>query len=169
MKTNGIMEVAISGTSLQITVRDVPGTLVFDTTLASPECAAIAVMHGWKQRIADAAAIARDTKTGASATPEEKHEAMRALIEHYESGTTEWSRVASAGPKGGILFKALCRMYADQTPKQVREFLDGISKREQAALRAVPNVKAVIEAIEAEDVEAGPKVDTAALLAKLGA
>lgn len=59
-----------------------------------------ATLHGMKQRISDKAAIPRNTTTGLSATPAEKFEAMRALAEHYSSGTDQWELRGKAGPRG---------------------------------------------------------------------
>lgn len=42
--------------------------------------------HGITQRISDRAAIGRDSTTGQSATPAEKHAAMQSLVTHYEGG-----------------------------------------------------------------------------------
>lgn len=59
-----------------------------------------ATLHGIKQRISDKAAIPRNTDTGLSATPQQKFEAMRALAEHYGTGTDQWDmRSAGGGAK----------------------------------------------------------------------
>jgi len=49
-----------------------------------------ATLHGLKQRISDKAAIPRDTATGLSATPQQKFDAMKALADHYMTGTDQW-------------------------------------------------------------------------------
>lgn len=127
-----------------------------------------AAIHGMIQRISDAAAISRDPKTGRPATPEEKLEAMRRLVEHYESGAAEWSRVReSAGPRGGFLFEALCRMYPAKPPADIRAYLDGLSDKQQSALREDDAVGPVISAIKAERNAGQPKPDTKAMLAGL--
>lgn len=54
-----------------------------------------AAIHGLVQRVSDAAAMARDSKTGASATPQQKFEAMKRLVEHYMTGSEEWSPARS--------------------------------------------------------------------------
>lgn len=144
------------------------GDLTFNFRKVHTDLRLTAEGHGWIQRISDAAAISRDAETGTAATPAEKLAAMERLVEHYESGTAEWSRVAEAGPRGGILFKALCRMFAGQkSAEEVRTWLDARTKVEQAALRASEKVRKIIAEIEAEAVTAAPKVDTEALLANL--
>lgn len=124
-------------------------------------------------RIVDAAAVSRTKKDGTLRTKEEmiavKHARMADLIAHYETGTAEWSRVAaSSGPAGGYLFEALCEMYAGkQEPKQIREFLDGLSGKEQAALREDDEVAPIIARVKAKKAEGQPKVDTKGILGKL--
>jgi hypothetical protein len=128
-----------------------------------------AAIHGMIQRISDAAAISRDPETGKPATPAEKLAAMSALVEHYHSGTSEWSRVGvGGGPKGGFLFEALVRMYPAKTAEDIRTWLDGQSKSAQAALRANPKVAAIISTIRDERL-VGTDVDTEALLAEIAA
>lgn len=142
------------------------GAITLDMDRLSADVVQRAAIHGMIQRISDAAAISRDEETGLPATPEEKLEAMSRLVAHYESGTSEWSRVAEAGPKGGVLFKALCEMFPDRDAKSIREWLDELSKKEQTALRADPKVKAIIDRMQAE-VGKSASVDTSALLAQI--
>lgn len=124
-----------------------------------------AAIHGFIQRISDAAAIGRNPDNGQAASPADKLEAMSRLIEHYESGTPDWSRVREAGPKGGYLFEALCRLYAiSKTPEQIRAYLDGLTDKQQAALREDDTVAPVIAEIKKEKAKDAPKMDTKALL-----
>lgn len=90
-----------TGEGLRFTV---PGEGSFEVRLADLSQAVRdrATLHGIKQRISDKAAIPRDTTTGASATPEQKFAAMRALAEHYSSGTENWElRGAGSGQRDG--------------------------------------------------------------------
>lgn len=75
------------------------GSLTFDFTQASEANRAHAEVHGWVQRISDAAAMGRDEETGKPATPAEKLARMRSRVEHYESGSPDW-RIAGAGGGG---------------------------------------------------------------------
>ena len=144
------------------------GFVDFDTTKVHVDVAVRAAQHGFIQRISDAAAISRDPETGRPATAEEKMAKMAALIAHYETGTAEWSRVQAGGPKGGLLFDALCRLYGHQkAPSDIRTWLDGLSDKEQAALREDATIAPVIAAIKAERAKDQPKMDTASLLADL--
>lgn len=150
------------------------GTLRLPVSALSEAVTARAVLHGMEQRIRDAGAVPRADKDG-NIIPAEEHarmkwERMSRLVEHYLTGTADWSiaPAGDTGPKGGILFKALCRMDTGKTPEQLREWLSARSKKEQAALRNDPKVRAIIAEIEAETV-ADSAVDTQGLLAQIGA
>lgn len=144
------------------------GSITFDPAKAHPANTAYAAFHGWKQRFVDAAAMSRDTETGKPASPQEKYEAIEALVEHYESGTEKWTRQAEAGPRGGYLFEALCRVYGHKkAPTEIREWLNGLNEKQQAALREDDSIAPVIAAIKAEKRKDQPQVDTKSLLAGL--
>ena len=67
------------------------GEFAFDPDKASAENRARAMMYGFKQRIADGAALSRDTETGKAATPEEKMAEARKIADHYMTGSTDWA------------------------------------------------------------------------------
>lgn len=130
------------------------GTFALDMAKISDTVRDRAAVHGMVQRISDAAALSRTDKEGniipAAELAQAKYEAMIALRDHYESGTAEWSRVATAGPKGGYLFEALCRVYGHKlAPSDIRAWLDGLSDAEQAALRDDDTIAPVIREIKA--------------------
>ena len=50
-----------------------------------------AMVHGFSQRIMDKAAISRNPATGKAASPADKFAAMRGLVDHYMSGSGDWS------------------------------------------------------------------------------
>lgn len=100
-KENSIITVEASGTILTLTVLGA-GKIAFDAKKASPANRAFAEMHGWKQRLSDAAALPRDKVTGKSATPEEKLAAIKARVEHYESGSTEWNMARAGGRPASV-------------------------------------------------------------------
>ncbi len=85
------------------------GELILDLRQVTESNKAHAALWGFVQRITDAAAKSRNTETGASATPEEKHEAKRKLVDHYMSGSGEWSpaRSGSVGETGGLTLRAV--------------------------------------------------------------
>lgn len=122
-----------------------------------------AMAHGFKQKYVDAAAL------GAEATLAEKHEAIMALVNHHREGGA-WNRVGGAGDGtfgDGLLVKAIQQAFGldrDTARAQVK----GWDKKTQAAMRNVPEIKAEIDKIKAEDYKrkAGT-VDTSAALAAL--
>lgn len=63
--------------------------IVFHADLASDECRAYAVLHGFTQRLGDAMAQSAGT------TIAEKLDAARDLVTHYESGAKEWNLKAT--------------------------------------------------------------------------
>jgi hypothetical protein len=67
------------------------------------------------------------------------------------------------------LFRALCILYTTKTPEAIREFLSKKSKVEQAALRATPKIKAIIDDLKLADAENGDDdgLDTDAMLDEL--
>lgn len=149
------------------------GDVVLDMAKLSSPVLQRAALHGIIQRISDAAAKSRTDKDGniipATVLATVKRDAMAALVAHYESGSAEWSRVQSAGPKGGFLFEALCRVYGHKkAPSDIRVWLDGLSDAEQYALREDDTIAPVIVAIKAERAT-GDKPDTKALLSGLTA
>lgn len=145
-KSNSVLTHELVGGKLVFNVLGA-GSVIFDPMICIPEVQDQFLYHGAIQRISDRAAIGRDPETGHSATPAEKLEAICELINHYHAGGA-WSMVQSAGPKGGVLFRALCVMYPQRDAHELSEWLKGKSKKEQAALRASDAVRAVIATFE---------------------
>lgn len=124
-----------------------------------------ALLHGLKQKLVDAAAISRNPDTGRSATIDDKYNAMREVFDRLHSGSWNKSRGDGTGAgAGGLLFRALCQLYADKTPDAIRAFLDKKDAKEKAALRAMPKIAAIIETLRAAKVT---DVDTDAMLDEL--
>ena len=69
------------------------GTMVLNVADMGNTILQTATYHGFEQKVRDAGAIARDTKTGLSATPQEKFDAMQQVVEQLHSG--EWNVKAS--------------------------------------------------------------------------
>lgn len=111
-----------------------------------------AVMHGLKQKLVDAAAISRNPDTGATASIVDKYNAVYEVYQRLLNGEWNKNREGGGGVSGGLLFRALCRLYDRKTPEAIREFLDGKTKVEQSALRANPKIAAIIDEIRAERV-----------------
>lgn len=142
--------------------------LAFTLALASQENRRRAELHGWIQRISDAAAISRDTKTGKPASAAEKLAAMAKLVEHYQSGTQEWRLAGSGGglqAESVLLVKCLQRIYTERTEAQLREWVGKRSASERAALLASEKIKPIADEIRAQSAQG---VDSEALLGELG-
>ena len=100
VKSNSVMTWKQVDGKLVCTVVGV-GDITFDPDKASAVNRARAMMHGFKQRLADGAALVRDTETGLPATAQEKFDSIKRLAVHYESGSDEWAlRVAEPKTEG---------------------------------------------------------------------
>lgn len=135
-------------------------TLTLSADQLTPEIRLAAVMHGLKQKLVDAAAISRNTDTGQSATVADKFEAVKEVYDRLLAG--EWNkRRGDSEGSGSLLLRALIQMKPEKTREQLETYLSGLTKAQQAALRANPKVAAVIETLRTKPA-AG--VDTDAML-----
>lgn len=100
------------------------GQFVFDPDKVSAENRARAMMHGFEQRIRDAAALSVDRDTGRSATPQAKFDAAKRIVDHLMSGATEWNLKAAApsGVDAGLTIQAIMRVYG-KTLEQVEAII----------------------------------------------
>lgn len=131
------------------------GSVAFDPTKAHQHNRIRAEAHGWIQRISDRAAIGRDPETGKSATPAEKLAAMKALVDHYHTGTSEWSMVAKGkGAVRDLLFQALCIAYPNRKPEEIREWLSKKSRTAQNQLRTSEKIASIIATLQPDTGEA---------------
>ena len=152
---NGIVITFADGTQRALNVGDLPN-----------EVLVMAVLHGLKQKLVDAAAISRNPDTGKSATLAEKRAAVEAVLERLLGGMWNAPRGEGGTGSGGLLYRALVRMYdGKKSAEDIREYLDGKSKAEQAALRKNPRVAAIIDELRAE--AAGDETAGDDLLAEL--
>lgn len=153
--------------TIKFKVKDA-GEAVLTLANLHPKVRERAMLHGLVQKVSDAAALSRNTETGLSASPSEKLAAMARLVEHFNSGTEEWStkREGGGGPsvETGLLVAALSEIYPGKTPEQLGKWVKARSAPERAALMAQENVKAIVERLRAESAKS---VDTDALLAGL--
>lgn len=149
-------------------VVDGVGTLVVDADRLTADLFTYAALHGLAQKVGDAAAIERDKETGRSATPQQKYDAMKAVIEHLYAGG-DWNRKAEGDGSGGVglLVQALVRV-TGQDKDTLAKTVATWDAKTQAAMRADPAVAPVIAAIKAERAaKATGGVDTQGLLAGL--
>lgn len=144
------------------------GELVLDLTKVSAANLDYAAFHGFKQRIADKAALSRDEKSGKPATPEEKLEAMRALVDYYNSGAEGWSPARSAERVGSdevMIARALQELNPLKPAEEIRRFVAGMDKAARGKLRQTGRVKELCDKWEAERVSS---VDVDAVLIESG-
>lgn len=155
-KSNSVITHAIAGNVITFTVKDA-GEVKLDLGKMHTDLVGVwdgqspprATVHGMVQRIADAAAISRNVETGLPATPMDKLNAMRGLVDHYNSGSAEW-RIAGvrAAPAGGFLLSALCEVYANKTREQLAAWLKKQSAASRAALSASPRFAEIITRLQ---------------------
>lgn len=108
------------------------------------------IVHGLKQKLIDAAALPR-REDGSSATVEDKFEAVLSVADALRHGI--WARKREStgdSVNGGLLFRALCELYPNRTPDQIKAFLDGKTKEEQAALLVSPKIAPIIDTLRAK-------------------
>ena len=112
-----------------------------------------AMLHGFKQKLVDAAAISRNPDTGRSATIDDKYQAVKEVYDRLMSGQWNKGRGDGTTGTGGLLYRALCLHYPAKTPEAIRTFLDKKTPKEQAALRAVPAIAKIIDTLKAESTD----------------
>jgi hypothetical protein len=160
----------IFGTTLTLTFSN-GAEIVLDSAKLSPEMQQQAMLHGLKQKLVDAAAIARNVDTGRSATVEDKYNAVRKVYARLTSDTPAWNEGRGAAGEsvtaggGAILVRALIKM-TGKDEAYVKDFLSAKTKEQRAALRKNPQVLAVIAELQAATVTNG--INTAELLGELG-
>ncbi len=129
----------------------------------SPAMIDQAALHGLKQKICDAAAIGRDPETGQSATIARKFAASREVFERITGGL--WNKqAAGGGNNGGILLRALYRLYEGKKDLEtLRAFLADKTTQEKNALKLNKRIAPIIEAIllegNSEDIDSDSMLD----------
>ena len=138
-----------------------------DVSTISAELLQQAALHGFKQKLADGAAISRNSDTGRSATLADKADAVRTIWERI-TVDGNWNAVRGDGSGGSSsrLVRALMEHFK-KDKATILAFLDPKSKDEKAAAAAHPPVKAIIDHMAATAAAAKVKaagIDTDALL-----
>lgn len=142
----------VQGTMIRWQVKGA-GTLALDLSKCSEKVRERAAVHGMVQRVSDAAAMARNSKTGASASPQEKFEAMSRLVEHYQSGAEGWSPTRAEGgargvkvnPQKALLVRALSIHAPEKGAEVIEKF---VSERNAAQITALLLSEQLKEAVE---------------------
>lgn len=104
--------------------------VVFDHEKVSEQMRDMAETHGWMQRLGDNAAISRKQKDGTviDVTEQMRRDAVLELVNHYESGTTEWNLKTARGPSQNPTILAIAAKrgctYAEAEAFLAAQFLD---------------------------------------------
>lgn len=180
-KANSVItsRLAPEGGAIIFTVRDV-GELTLDLSRIAQANRQRAEVHGWVQRISDAAAIPFNKEEGRYATAQEKFEAMAALVEHYHGGGVEWARRATGGgaprvtSEDLLILRAVAEVQGCEVAtmrERVRAMAEKRGVTQRAYLSAIlaksADVKAVVERLRAEQPQPGAGLDGDALLGEL--
>lgn len=152
-KANSVITHETDGRLIRFNVAGA-GTLVLDMEKVSPENRNRATIHGFVQRVSDGAAKTRDPVTFKAAPASDKFAAMKAIVDHLESGTSEW-RLAGAerGPSGAkLLAQALSAKYPTRSAEQIQSFVEA---------RTAKQVRAMLDSEELREIVAKlqPKVE----------
>lgn len=142
--------------------------LQIDTTTLHADIVQQAILHGLKQKLVDAAAIARDTETGKTATIDDKYQAVKTVFDRITSATPSWNAVREGEQKqqGGIFVRALMEL-TGKSREATQAAIETYTKEQVAALKKNPRVLAIIQRMEREKVQDDQLGED--LLAQLGA
>ena len=137
----------------------------------APEIQRMAMLHGLKQKLVDAAAISRDTTTGRAATVMTKFDAVKEIFDRITGAGGEapsWnkSRAGGGGGQGGLLARAIAR-YKGVELAAVKAHLDRLTDAQKQALRVEPRIATIINELRMESARPAG-IDADALLDGLG-
>ena len=124
--------------------------LKVDVDSLDPSIQREAMIHGIKQKLLDAGAIARNTETGRSATVDDKYEAVAEVHARITGPSPTWNKGRSGGDGAStLLVQALVRLYGKPRAVVVA-WLDGKTKEERAELRKNDKIISAIAEIQRE-------------------
>lgn len=127
--------------------------LVVDVAQLDPEIRLQATLHGLKQKLVDAAAIARNQETGASATLDDKFYAVEEVFNRITNlHDPRWNKGRAEGTGGStdnLLVLALMELKG-MTKTQIDLALSNKSKEEKAVLKTNERVAAILTRIQTE-------------------
>ena len=163
------MSVDIFGTTVTVTFSN-GKDLAIDCATLSPEIQRMAMLHGIKQKLVDAGAIARNTDTGLSASIDDKYAAVAEVHARLTGDNPTWNKERGNGGEKpakvkDLLVRALMQMKG-ASKDIIEQFLSTKTKEQVNALKKNPRVLAVMAELQADNGANG--VDTDALLGELG-
>lgn len=155
----------IFGSTLTLTFANGRDLSVNVETL-NAEIAKQAMLHGLKQKLVDAAAIARNTDTGRAASIEDKFSAVKEVFDRITGANPTWNKARGEGngPSGSrnLLVRAIMEVKGVAREK-AELFVEARSKEELAALRKNPVIAMAIARMQTAD----SSIDTDTLLGEL--
>jgi hypothetical protein len=161
-----IINTEVKGTIITFAVAGA-GTLTLDMDETSAGVQERAMFHGMIQRIADAATGEKDAAG--------KFAAMKALVDHYATGTEDWSPTRTGGGGSeGIVVLAMQRVYGGTVAEQEAYIEKMCAKRgidRKAALKVFAGADKIAQAVADIQAEraaaraAGAKVNADDLIA----
>ena len=159
-----------------ISVDTIGDTLVFtfsngeelrlNPSALSEEIRSQAMLHGVKQKLVDAAAIARNPDNGRSATIEDKYDAVKEIYDRITSPDGTWNKVRGDGTGmagAGLLIRALMEKFG-KSRADIEAFLENKTPAQKNALKADTRIAPIIARMQAERTNS---VDTMAMLEEL--
>lgn len=150
------IDATINGSELSLAFSN-GKTLTIEVSALTETIRHAAMLHGLKQKLVDAAAISRDTDTGRAASIDTKYDAVREVYERLLAGEWNKTRAGEGVATGGLLLRALLRMYQGRkTKEELLAFLATKTDAEKAALRASPKIAPIIATIKDEDASKKP-------------
>ena len=154
----GLSTMSLAHGELVLTFAD-QTKVALSTRDLSPEILSQALLHGLKQKLVDAAAIARNVDTGASATTADKKEAVMEIHSRLLEGAWNKGRTAGEGTSGtgSILLLALQRLQPNRDAVELAEWLKARTDAERAALAKNAKILPHVQAIQAERAAAAAK------------
>lgn len=149
------IDATIDGTTLRLAFGN-GDSLTISADQLTDDIRTMAMMHGLKQKIVDAAAISRNPETGRSASIDDKVTAATEVATRLLAG--QWNKVREGGSgagNGSLLFRAMQVAYPAKSAEAIREYLATKTPAECAAMRATPKLAAIIATLrtakEADD------------------
>ena len=167
-KSNSVYLTKWTGDTLEIKVLSelsteteevILGRLTFDVNSASAENRKRAEMHGWTQRICDAAALAKDPKTGKSATRTAKLERMQTIIDWYAGTENPWKMTGTGEARSSSEQRLLLAAFMEWKSLEEDRAKKFLATRTKEQLHAIRNIKAVVQIMNRLREEEATEVD----------
>lgn len=180
MRKNALISCALNDAGLLVfTVGEGAGSFELNPAELPEEIRNRALIHGLVQKISDAAAIAKaELPKDKAKAAKMKFDAMLAVRNRLVEGG-DWSqrRGDGSGPVAGIIYRAF-EQWVENRAKAVKKPVpdsdairaryDAMERKEQLALRNIPEVAAIMERIKSErGTDSVAAIDTDALLGDL--